>query len=168
MNSGKSLCGSYRFFQPNRFLLFISKLSKGEFLLKIKKNKLAKLSNKEILSLTEKLIFKNDLPETMKNSNKLVMKKSEFESYLQSTGDRRSALKHIVSIGPNVMAKYAIYELNGVTVIIVRNPITVKVKLPYKVVDDSGRVTAIRSKTISFRKVPVNTFNTNDAFEDDY
>ena len=136
--------------------------------MKIKKNKLAKLSNREILSLTEKLIFKNDLPETMKNSNKLVMKKSEFESYLQSTGDRRSALKHIVSIGPNVMAKYAIYELNGVTVIIVRNPITVKVKLPYKVVDNSGEVTAIRSKTISFRKVPVNTFNTNDASEDDY
>ena len=136
--------------------------------MKIKKNKLAKLSNKEILSLTEKLIFKNDLPETMKNSNKLVMKKSEFESYLQSTGDRRSALKHIVSIGPNVMAKYAIYELNGVTVIIVRNPITVKVKLPYKVVDDSGEVTAIKSKTISFRKVPANTFNTNDVPEDDY
>lgn len=136
--------------------------------MKIKKNKLAKLSNKEILSLTEKLIFKNDLPETMKNSNKLVMKKSEFESYLQSTGDRRSTLKHIVSIGPNVMAKYAIYELDGVTVIIVRNPITVKVKLPYKVVDNSGEVTAIRSKTISFRKVPANTFNTNDASEDDY
>ena len=136
--------------------------------MKIKKNKLAKLSNKEILSLAEKVIFQNDLPETMKNSNKLVMKKSEFESYLQSTGDRRSALKHIVSIGPNVMAKYAIYELDGVTVIIVRNPITVKVKLPYKVVDNSGEVTAIRSKTISFRKVPVNTFNTNDASEDDY
>ena len=136
--------------------------------MKVKKKKIANLSNREILSLTEKLIFKNDLPETMKNSNKLVMKKSEFESYLQSTGDRRSALKHIVSIGPNVMAKYAIYELNGVTVIIVRNPITVKVKLPYKVVDDSGEVTAIRSKTISFRKVPVNTFNTNDASEDDY
>ena len=136
--------------------------------MKVKKTKIANLSNREILSLTEKLIFKNDLPETMKNSNKLVMKKSEFESYLQSTGDRRSTLKHIVSIGPNVMAKYAIYELNGVTVIIVRNPITVKVKLPYKVVDDSGRATAIRSKTISFRKVPVNTFNTNDAFEDDY
>ena len=96
------------------------------------------------------------------------MKKSEFESYLQSTGDRRSTLKHIVSIGPNVMAKYAIYELNGVTVIIVRNPITVKVKLPYKVVDDSGEVTAIKSKTISFRKVPANTFNTNDEPEDDY
>ena len=136
--------------------------------MKIKKTKIANLSNREILSLTEKLIFKNDLPETMKNSNKLVMKKSEFESYLQSTGDRRSALKHIVSIGPNVMAKYAIYELDGVTVIIVRNPITVKVKLPYKVVDNSGEVTAIRSKTISFRKVPVNTFNTNDASEDDY
>ena len=136
--------------------------------MKVKKKKIANLSNREILSLTEKLIFKNDLPETMKNSNKLVMKKSEFESYLQSTGDRRSALKHIVSIGPNVMAKYAIYELDGVTVIIVRNPITVKVKLPYKVVDDSGEVTAIRSKTISFRKVPVNTFNTNDASEDDY
>ena len=66
------------------------------------------------------------------------------------------------------MAKYAIYELNGVTVIIIRNPITVKVKLPYKVVDDSGEVTAIKSKTISFRSVPANTFNTNDAPEDDY
>lgn len=136
--------------------------------MKVKKTKIANLSNREILSLTEKLIFKNDLPETMKNSNKLVMKKSEFESYLQSTGDRRSTLKHIVSIGPKVMAKYAIYELNGVTVIIVRNPITVKVKLPYKVVDDSGEVTAIKSKTIRFRKVPANTFNTNDAPEDDY
>ena len=136
--------------------------------MKVKKTKIANLSNREILSLTEKLIFKNDLPETMKNSNKLVMKKSEFESYLQSTGDRRSTLKHIVSIGPNVMAKYAIYELNGVTVIIVRNPITAKVKLPYKVVDDSGEVTAIKSKTIRFRKVPANTFNTNDAPEDDY
>lgn len=168
MNSGKSLCGSYRFFQPNRFLLFISKLSKGGSVLKVKKTKIANLSNREILSLTEKLIFKNDLPETMKNSNKLVMKKSEFESYLQSTGDRRSTLKHIVSIGPNVMAKYAIYELNGVTVIIVRNPITVKVKLPYKVVDDSGEVTAIKSKTISFRKVPASAFNGNNIEEDDY
>ena len=136
--------------------------------MKVKKKKIANLSNREILSLTEKLIFKNDLPETMKNSNKLVMKKSEFESYLQSTGDRRSTLKHIVSIGPSVMAKYAIYELNGVTVIIVRNPITVKVKLPYKVVDDSGEVTAIKSKTIRFRKVPANTLNTNDVPEDDY
>lgn len=136
--------------------------------MKVKKNKLANLSNKEILSLTEKLIFKNDLPETMKNSNKLVMKKSEFESYLQSTGDRRSTLKHIVSIGPNIMAKYAIYEINGVTVIIVRNPVTVKVKLPYKVVDNSGEVTAVRSKTISFRSVPANTFNTNTTDDDDY
>ena len=136
--------------------------------MKVKKNKISNLSNREILSLTEKLIFKNDLPETMKNTNKLVMNKSEFESYLQSTGDRRTALKHIVSIGPKIMAKYAIYELNGVTVIIVRNPVTVKVKLPYKVVDKSGEVTAIRSKTISFRSVPANTFNTSDASEDDY
>lgn len=133
--------------------------------MKVKKNKISDLSNREILSLTEKLIFKNDLPETMKNSNKLVMKKSEFESYLQSTGDRQSALKRIVSIGPKIMAKYAIYELNGVTVIIVRNPVTVKVKLPYKVADKSGEVTAIRSKTISFRKLPRNN---NTVEEDDY
>ncbi len=136
--------------------------------MKVKKNKLANLSNREILSLTEKLIFKNDLPETMKNSNKFVIKKSEFESYLQSTGDKLSALKRIVSIGPNIMAKYAIYELNGVTVIIVRNPLTVKVKLPYKVVDKSGEVIGIRSKTISFRSVPANTFKINDTSEDDY
>ena len=94
------------------------------------------------------------------------MKKSEFESYLQSTGDRRSTLKHIVSIGPNVMAKYAIYELNGVTVIIVRNPLTVKVKIPYKKEDEL--VPYVKAKTISFRKVPANTFNTNDVPEDDY
>ena len=166
MNAGKNQIGSYRFFN-NRFLLFISKLFKGESVLKVKKNKLAKLSNKEILSLAEKVIFQNDLPETMKNSNKLVMEKSEFESYLQSTGDRRSALKHIVSIGPNVMAKYAIYELNGVTVIIVRNPLTVKVKIPYKKEDEL--VPYVKAKTISFRKVPASAFNGNNtAEEDDY
>ena len=134
--------------------------------MKVKKNKLTKLSNREILSLAEKVIFQNDLPETMKNSNKLVMKKSEFESYLQSTGDRRSALKHIVSIGPNVMAKYAIYELNGVTVIIVRNPLTVKVKIPYKKEDEL--VPYVKAKTISFRKVPASAFNGNNIEEDDY
>ena len=135
--------------------------------MKVKKNKLTKLSNREILSLAEKVIFQNDLPETMKNSNKIVMKKSEFESYLQSTGDRRSALKHIVSIGPNVMAKYAIYELNGVTVIIVRNPLTVKVKIPYKKEDEL--VPYVKAKTISFRKVPASAFNGNNtAEEDDY
>ena len=133
--------------------------------MKVKKNKLTKLSNREILSLAEKVIFQNDLPETMKNSNKLVMKKSEFESYLQSTGDRRSALKHIVSIGPNVMAKYAIYELNGVTVIIVRNPLTVKVKIPYKKEDEL--VPYVKAKTISFRKVPASAFNGNNIEEED-
>ena len=133
--------------------------------MKVKKNKLTKLSNREILSLAEKVIFQNDLPETMKNSNKIVMKKSEFESYLQSTGDRRSALKHIVSIGPNVMAKYAIYELNGVTVIIVRNPLTVKVKIPYKKEDEL--VPYVKAKTISFRKVPASAFNGNNIEEED-
>ena len=135
--------------------------------MKVKKNKLAKLSNREILSLAEKVIFQNDLPETMKNSDKLVMSKSEFESYLRSEDDRRSALKHVVSVGPGILAKYAIYELNGVCVIIVRTLSGVKVKIPYKKEDEL--VPYVKAKTISFRKVPASAFNGNNtAEEDDY
>ncbi len=134
--------------------------------MKIKKNKLAKLSNREILSLAEKVIFKNDLPETMKNSDKLVMSKSEFESYLRSEDDRRAALKHVVSVGPGILAKYAIYELNGVCVIIVRTPSGVKVKIPYKKEDEL--VPAVKAKTISFRSVRPNRSNADTSSEDDY
>lgn len=134
--------------------------------MKIKKNKLAKLSNREILSLAEKVIFKNDLPETMKNSDKLVMSKSEFESYLRSEDDRRTALKRVVSIGPGILAKYAIYELNGVCVIIVRTPSGAKVKIPYK--KENELVPTVKAKTISFRSVRPNSSNTDTSSEDDY
>ena len=106
-------------------------------------------SNAEILAAAKKVIEDQDLREEMRNSQKLLLSKSAFESYLSSQPDRVSELKRLTSFTKGVMTKYSINELGGGTcAIIVRTPVSVSVKIPYQVEGS----TVVKVKSVGFRQ----------------